>query len=173
MRCNFQYSRAAAVLPGQYTGWTSAPHILSILLVHTLATLSFAGKKPSGALMCDACRFCPDFMRCCRAGHIHAPLVLQISDIHISAHQHLPHHSKRYVDFLLFSTVAAPRLGPAAVILTGDLTEAKSADILFQKQYDWEWQAYANATTALKQSAGPSCQVLSRPRHTEKQRKTQ
>lgn len=71
----------------------------------------------------------------------------------------MPYHCKRYQDFILFSSVIAPRLGPSAVVLTGDLTEAKSADTLFQQQYDWEWQAYRNVTATLKQSVGPSCQV--------------
>lgn len=94
------------------------------------------------------------------AGRALASLVLQISDIHTCTHQHMPYHRNRYEDFALFVSLAAPRIGPAAVVLTGDLVEGKSANTLYQHQYDWEWQAYRNVTDLLKSAAGPSCQVM-------------
>eukprot|EP00892_Ulva_mutabilis_P003308 jgi/Ulvmu1/1349/UM011_0077.1 len=72
----------------------------------------------------------------------------------------MPYHRTRYEDFILFSTLAAPRIGPAAVVLTGDLVEGKTANTLYQHQYSWEWEAYRNVTSLLKSAVGPSCQVF-------------
>jgi 3',5'-cyclic AMP phosphodiesterase CpdA len=85
--------------------------------------------------------------------------LLQISDLHICVHESQKENQHRREDLQLFTASLLPRLGASAVVLTGDLTHAKSANGRSQLQYDWEWQAYGNITRAMRQAVGSQCQV--------------
>jgi hypothetical protein len=88
-------------------------------------------------------------------------LVLHVSDLHICVHETQAKNRHRREDLQLFTAALLPRLGVSGVLLTGDLTHAKSADGRAQLQYDWEWQTYANITRAMREAAGSRCQVRS------------
>jgi hypothetical protein len=75
-------------------------------------------------------------------------------------HTQLLRNRQRLEDLQLLATELVQHIAPQAVIITGDLVDAKSADGLFQQQYAWEWEAYANVTATLKEQAGLCCQVL-------------
>lgn len=88
-----------------------------------------------------------------------ASIVLQLSDVHTSVHQHIRSHRERHEELQIFSTLVAPHLGAAAAVITGDLVDSKSADNMFPFQYEWEWKAYRNVTEVLMRSLRPSLQV--------------
>jgi Calcineurin-like phosphoesterase len=86
-------------------------------------------------------------------------VVLHLSDLHICQHLHLATNWRRVRDLSLFVNLLAARLAPDAVILSGDLVDAKSDDGYYQRQYPWEWEVYSNMTSRLKDAVGPQCQV--------------
>lgn len=90
-----------------------------------------------------------------------SPVVLQVSDIHTSEHQHLKSHRERFQEFQLFSALVAPRIQAAAAVLTGDLVDSKSENTITSYQSEWEWKAYKNVTEVLLRSLQPSLQVCS------------
>uniref|UniRef100_A0A2N9FTW3 Uncharacterized protein n=1 Tax=Fagus sylvatica TaxID=28930 RepID=A0A2N9FTW3_FAGSY len=65
--------------------------------------------------------------------------VVQLSDLHFSVH-----HPERALDF---KTIVGPTLSminPSLVLITGDLTDGKSKDLLTMKQNEEEWVEYQN-----------------------------
>ena len=90
-----------------------------------------------------------------------SPVLLQISDIHTSQHQHVTSHRERHEEFQLFSALVAPRIKAAAVVLTGDLVDSKSVNAVSAYQSEWEWQTYRNVTDVLLGSLEPCLQVCS------------
>ncbi|KAF5454923.1 hypothetical protein F2P56_024552, partial [Juglans regia] len=65
--------------------------------------------------------------------------VVQLSDLHFSVH-----HPERALDF---KNVVGPVLSvikPSLVLITGDLTDGKSKDLLTMKQNEEEWVEYRN-----------------------------
>ncbi|KAL1552184.1 putative metallophosphoesterase [Salvia divinorum] len=63
--------------------------------------------------------------------------VVQLSDLHFSVH-----HPRRAQDFINFVGPALSFIKPSLVLLTGDLTDGKSKDLLTMKQDEEEWIEY-------------------------------
>lgn len=63
--------------------------------------------------------------------------VVQLSDLHFSAH-----HPDRALDFRALVGPALSMINPSLVLITGDLTDGKSKDLLIMKQDEEEWKEY-------------------------------
>ncbi|XP_031105052.1 putative metallophosphoesterase At3g03305 isoform X1 [Ipomoea triloba] len=63
--------------------------------------------------------------------------IVQLSDLHFSAH-----HPERAVDFKDIVGPTLAMVNPSLVFITGDLTDAKSKDLLTTKQDEAEWAEY-------------------------------
>lgn len=63
--------------------------------------------------------------------------VVQLSDLHFSVH-----HPDRAADFTKLVAPALSMINPSLVIITGDLTDGKSKDLLTMKQNEEEWVEY-------------------------------
>ncbi|XP_058005514.1 putative metallophosphoesterase At3g03305 isoform X3 [Hevea brasiliensis] len=65
--------------------------------------------------------------------------VVQLSDLHFSVHQ-----PDRALDFKKIVGPALQMINPSLVLITGDLTDGKSKDLLVMKQNEDEWLEYQN-----------------------------
>lgn len=65
--------------------------------------------------------------------------VVQLSDLHFSVH-----HPERAQDFESIVGPTLAMINPSLVLITGDLTDGKSKDLLLTKQYKEEWIEYQN-----------------------------
>ncbi|XP_015572259.1 putative metallophosphoesterase At3g03305 [Ricinus communis] len=65
--------------------------------------------------------------------------VVQLSDLHFSVH-----HPDRALDFKKIVGPALQMINPSLVLITGDLTDGKSKDLLTMKQNEDEWLEYQN-----------------------------
>ena len=63
---------------------------------------------------------------------------VQVSDIHISTHN----EERRTKDFHIFCSKTLKLINPEVVVITGDLTDAKSANKLDSVQYQSEWDDF-------------------------------
>jgi len=72
----------------------------------------------------------------------------QVSDIHISAH----HEPQRTADFEKLCEDMEHVIKPDILLITGDLTDAKSANKLYSEQYREEWEAFTSSISALKKT---------------------
>ncbi|KAL6132398.1 hypothetical protein ACLB2K_064641 [Fragaria x ananassa] len=66
--------------------------------------------------------------------------VVQLSDLHFSVH-----HPDRATDFTSLVGPALSMINPSLVLITGDLTDGKSKDLLTTKQNEEEWVEYRTA----------------------------
>ncbi|GAB4835356.1 hypothetical protein Ancab_000266 [Ancistrocladus abbreviatus] len=65
--------------------------------------------------------------------------VAQLSDLHFSVH-----HPDRAIDFKKLIPPALSMINPSLVLITGDLTDGKSKDLLVMKEDQEEWMEYQN-----------------------------
>ena len=69
---------------------------------------------------------------------------VQVSDLHFSIFMD-PNRPK---DFLKLCKIIKSQINPQAVILTGDLTDAKASDKLGSRQFENEWKLYQDTVSA-------------------------
>ncbi|KDP26912.1 hypothetical protein JCGZ_18070 [Jatropha curcas] len=75
--------------------------------------------------------------------------VVQLSDLHFSVH-----HPDRALDFKKFVGPALQMINPCLVLITGDLTDGKSEDLLIMKQNEDEWLEYQNVMQDVVKRSG-------------------
>jgi len=71
---------------------------------------------------------------------------VQVSDIHISTH----HAEQRTNDFHIFCSETLKQINPEVVIITGDLTDAKSENKLDSVQYQAEWDSFIDGINKIE-----------------------
>lgn len=81
--------------------------------------------------------------------------VVQLSDLHFSVHQ-----PDRALDFRRFIGPALSMINPSLVLITGDLTDGKSKDLLTMKQNEDEWKEYHNVTEDVIKRSGLNKEVF-------------
>ncbi|TVU36219.1 hypothetical protein EJB05_18143 [Eragrostis curvula] len=74
--------------------------------------------------------------------------VVQLSDLHFSVH-----NPERAYDFRRYVGPALAMVNPALVLITGDLTDGKSKDLLTMKQNEVEWIEYENTIKDIIESS--------------------
>ncbi|TKY65327.1 putative metallophosphoesterase [Spatholobus suberectus] len=74
---------------------------------------------------------------------------VQLSDLHFSVH-----HPNRALDFAKHVGPALSVINPALVLITGDLTDGKSKDLLTMKQNEEEWVEYRNILDTVIERSG-------------------
>ncbi|MQL83417.1 hypothetical protein Taro_015882 [Colocasia esculenta] len=75
--------------------------------------------------------------------------VVQLSDLHFSVF-----HPERAVDFTRLVGPALAMIKPSLVLITGDLTDGKSKDLLIMKQNEIEWREYQKVMTNVIERSG-------------------
>ncbi|KZV37347.1 metallophosphoesterase-like, partial [Dorcoceras hygrometricum] len=75
--------------------------------------------------------------------------VVQLSDLHFSVH-----HPDRARDFRKIVGPALSFIKPALVLITGDLTDGKSKDLVVMKQDEEEWIEYQNVMREVVKRSG-------------------
>ncbi|PKA55791.1 Putative metallophosphoesterase [Apostasia shenzhenica] len=74
---------------------------------------------------------------------------VQLSDLHFSVF-----HPERALDFKRLIASALSIIKPSLVLITGDLTDGKSKDLLTMKQEEAEWLEYQNVTEEVIMRSG-------------------
>lgn len=74
---------------------------------------------------------------------------VQLSDLHFSVH-----HPQRAIDFRNLVPPALSMINPSLVLITGDLTDGKSKDLLVMKQNEEEWVEYKNVMEDVVKRSG-------------------
>lgn len=75
--------------------------------------------------------------------------VVQLSDLHFSVH-----HPDRARDFARYVAPALSLINPSLVLITGDLTDGKSEDLLTMKQSEEEWVEYRDVMDDVVRRSG-------------------
>ncbi|KAJ0237176.1 putative metallophosphoesterase [Hirschfeldia incana] len=75
--------------------------------------------------------------------------VVQLSDLHFSVH-----HPERAIDFRDTIAPALSLINPSLVLITGDLTDGKSEDLLTMKQNEQEWLEYESVMQDVVKTSG-------------------
>lgn len=75
--------------------------------------------------------------------------VVQLSDLHFSVH-----HPDRARDFNNLVATSLSFINPSLVLITGDLTDGKSKDLLTMKQDEKEWVEYHNVMEDVVRTSG-------------------
>ncbi|XP_065874546.1 putative metallophosphoesterase At3g03305 [Euphorbia lathyris] len=74
---------------------------------------------------------------------------VQLSDLHFSVH-----HPDRALDFKKIIAPTLQMINPSLVLITGDLTDGKSEDLLTMKQNEDEWLEYENVMKDVVRRSG-------------------
>ncbi|XP_050380503.1 putative metallophosphoesterase At3g03305 isoform X2 [Argentina anserina] len=74
---------------------------------------------------------------------------VQLSDLHFSVH-----HPQRATDFSNLVGPALSMINPSLVLITGDLTDGKSKDLLTMKQNEDEWAEYQSVMNNVIERSG-------------------
>ncbi|KAK7340396.1 hypothetical protein VNO77_21098 [Canavalia gladiata] len=74
---------------------------------------------------------------------------VQLSDLHFSVH-----HPNRALDFTEHVGSTLSFINPSLVLITGDLTDGKSKDLLTMKQNEDEWVEYRNVMDTVIEKSG-------------------
>ncbi|KAJ1288863.1 hypothetical protein BS78_02G120400 [Paspalum vaginatum] len=80
---------------------------------------------------------------------------VQLSDLHLS-----PFHLERAADFRRYVGDALAMVNPALVLITGDLTDAKSKDLLSSGQEEFEWIEYGRAIDDVAKRSGLNMDIF-------------
>ncbi|KXG34890.1 hypothetical protein SORBI_3002G104600 [Sorghum bicolor] len=80
---------------------------------------------------------------------------VQLSDLHLSAF-----HPERTADFRRHVGDALAMVNPALVLITGDLTDAKSKDLLSSRQEEFEWILYGQVIDDVANRSGLSKEIF-------------
>ncbi|TVU39676.1 hypothetical protein EJB05_13108, partial [Eragrostis curvula] len=130
-----------AAFPGELA------HLLLTLLLVPLA-LSLSGAAP-------AC--CGDLRRVMEVPGEPSSVVwaVQLSDLHISTF-----HPDRAADFRRHVGDALAMVKPALVLITGDLTDAKSEDLLSSRQEKFEWIEYGRVIDDVANKSGLNKEIF-------------
>ncbi|KAJ6900049.1 hypothetical protein NC652_026252 [Populus alba x Populus x berolinensis] len=75
--------------------------------------------------------------------------IVQLSDLHFSVH-----HPERALDFKKIVGPALKMINPSLVLITGDLTDGKSKDLLTMKQNEDEWVEYQDVMEDVARRSG-------------------
>lgn len=75
--------------------------------------------------------------------------IVQLSDLHFSVH-----HPERALDFKKIVGPALKMINPSLVLITGDLTDGKSKDLLTMKQNEDEWVEYQDVMEDVVRRSG-------------------
>ncbi|KAJ6311996.1 hypothetical protein OIU77_013700 [Salix suchowensis] len=75
--------------------------------------------------------------------------IVQLSDLHFSVH-----HPERALDFKKIVGPVLKMINPSLVLITGDLTDGKSKDLLTMKQNEDEWIEYQNVMEDVARRSG-------------------
>ncbi|KAM7272316.1 hypothetical protein ACFE04_026979 [Oxalis oulophora] len=75
--------------------------------------------------------------------------IVQLSDLHFSVH-----HPDRALDFNSIVGPTLSMINPSLVLITGDLTDGKSKDLLVMKQNEEEWIEYQNTMEDVVKRSG-------------------
>ncbi|CAL9197912.1 unnamed protein product [Musa hybrid cultivar] len=81
--------------------------------------------------------------------------VVQLSDLHLSVH-----HPERAYDLRRYVGPALAMINPSLVLITGDLTDGKSKDLLTMKQDEVEWIEYQNVLDNVIQRSGLNKEIF-------------
>ncbi|KAI8469343.1 MAG: hypothetical protein J3K34DRAFT_459429 [Monoraphidium minutum] len=76
--------------------------------------------------------------------------VVQVSDLHISRHV----HRDIAPDLEVFGAAVLAGIAPSALLLTGDLVDAKTPNLEGSQQYEDEWEAYSRSWRHMAAAAG-------------------
>lgn len=86
--------------------------------------------------------------RCAGQGCAGGPTPAQRADLHFSVH-----HAERAYDFRRYVGPALAMVNPDLVLITGDLTDGKSKDLLTMKQNEVEWVEYESTMMEIIESS--------------------
>ncbi|QCE12455.1 putative metallophosphoesterase At3g03305 [Vigna unguiculata] len=102
------------------------------------------------AILCDICiAESNDGVTHIKEGPDSVVWVVQLSDLHFSVH-----HTNRALDFAEFVGPALSVINPSLVLITGDLTDGKSKDLLTMKQNENEWVEYRSVLNTVIERSG-------------------
>ncbi|KAJ0982029.1 hypothetical protein J5N97_010284 [Dioscorea zingiberensis] len=111
--------------------------LLLLFLSSSLAVAESSGRIP-GRVAVDV-----------KEGPASVVWVVQLSDLHFSIF-----HPERALDFKRLIGRALSMINPSLVLITGDLTDGKSKDLLIMKQDEAEWIEYRDVMTDIIKRSG-------------------
>ncbi|XP_019059692.1 PREDICTED: putative metallophosphoesterase At3g03305 [Tarenaya hassleriana] len=114
------------------------PITILLLLIFSSSGVYASSEESGGRTVIEA-----------RTGQDSVIWVVQLSDLHFSVH-----HPDRALDFKNIVGPALSLINPSLVLITGDLTDGKSKDLLTMKQNEDEWLEYENVINEVVKRSG-------------------